>query len=236
MIASCDVSTSGVSQLDSGPDVGARDSSVQALAELRVLNLSPGGPNFDLRIGSRPILSVESLGFGHIRAPIELASGTYDFTFLAAGTFTPPLLSLNDRVITSGRTFSLVAFDLGDDAGAFFIENENHVITPNEERVRLVSTVDSLGPLNVLRLADEGDLLLHADMMNGDVSDPLVLPAGELVLGIDKNGDRNADHRFEIPPLPEFGTSIIYIIPNGADVFLFVEASDAELLRFDPSP
>lgn len=234
-IVGCQVPTNGTTTRDAGIDMLSSDAGAPSAVELHVLNLSPGGPNFDLRIGSRPTLSVESLGFGRASSPLLLPSGAYDFTFLSAGTTAPRLLSVSDVVLTTERTFSLVATDLSAAPHAFLIENATHPTVPNEIQARLVSTVDTLGPLNVLLLVDDSESVIYANISNGVVSEALPLPADGFVLGIDKNGDRHTDHRFSLPPLPEFGTSNIYVIPNGADVFLFVEPPNGELLRFDPS-
>ncbi len=201
-------------------------------SQVRVVHLSPGAPDVD--IFANEDRAVEGLAFPDGTDFLTVPVGDYDFAVVPEGG------DLADAVgelegVSLGLNRQYTAFAYGDVADLQVAAFEEDLSDPgNNIRVRAIHAAQGVGQVDIWNITNPNiPGVLFADVSFGDISDPLVVPAGAYTLGIDADNDGQSDFAFELPALVGGAVVNIFAVADDDGPFLVAQFENGDTTRID---
>ena len=195
-------------------------------AALRVVHLSPGAPDVDVFLDGDPRPAVDALRFGRSTPYLDLPTGTYTIDVSAAGgSPESSVLRLEDLAL-GAADYTAVAYGTSD-VRALLLEEPNNVPSGSTS-VRIVHLAEELGPVTVAPI-DSPDTPLADDLAYGTASRVIALPPSAPQVGVDADGDGEADLVFQLPALQADRHQNVFAVADEGGIALAIQSGFGDL-------
>lgn len=200
-------------------------------AALRVVHLSPGAPDVDVFLDGDPRPVVDALRFGRSTPYLDLPTGTYTVDVSAAGgTPDSSVLRLDDLEL-GAADYTAVAYGTSE-VRALLLEEPGNVPSGSTS-VRIVHLAEELGPVTVAPI-DSADTPLASNLAYGTASRVIALPPSAPQVGVDADGDGEADLVFQLPALQANRHQNVFAVEDEGGIALAIQSGFGDLTFVRP--
>lgn len=199
-------------------------------AALRVVHLSPGAPDVDVFLDGDPRPAVDALRFGRSTPYLDLPTGTYTVDVSAAGgTPDTSVLRLEDLEL-GAADYTAVAYGTSEVRALLLEEPAN--VPGGSTSVRIVHLAEELGPVTITPI--DGDTPLTENLAYGTASRVIALPPSAPQVGVDADGDGEADLVFQLPALQANRHQNVFAVEDEGGIALAIQSGFGDLAFVRP--
>jgi hypothetical protein len=202
-----DTSSTDTSSEDSGTDTstedtGSEDTGSTGTASVRVLHLSPDGPDVDIFVDDAAEPAVTNLGIGESTPYVTLPAGTHRLRVAPEGEGASAAVIDVSPELAAGASYSAVAIGRVAAIEPLFLTDDTSGLASDKIRVQVVHAASAVGQVDIWNLTGgtASPLLENVDFGKHAVLPDL--PAGVYRVGVDVDNDANPDVTFTLPNLP----------------------------------
>ncbi len=233
-----DTTTDDSDDTTTGPDTDDTDGTTgepEAVAEIRVLHLSPDAPNVDVYVNGDGTPAIVDLAFELGTAYIELPPDTYTFDVAPTGTsIDDSVLTVADLQLDEDMRYSAVAYDFVDNITALALVDDEADIDAGETRLQISHTAAGVPEVD---LYDLGSQLAVVEDLGFGTTQTIDVPNGELRIGLDVNNDAAPDLLYVVPDLGGGINVNVYAVNDGVVApYLIAHLPNGDTARIDPTP
>lgn len=211
--------------------LGCAGSSSGDDAALRVVHLSPGAPDVDVFLDGDTRPAVDALRFGRSTPYLDLPAGNYRVDISAAGGSPDTSVLRLDDITLDASDYTAVAYGTSD-VRALLLEEPGNV-PAGSTSVRIVHLAEELGPVTVAPI-DSADTPLAEDLAYGTSSRVITLPPSAPQVGVDADGDGEADLVFQLPALEANRHQNVFAVEDEGGIALAVQSGFGDLTFVRP--
>jgi len=188
-----------------------------ALAQLRVLHLSPDAPNVDIFVNGDPTAAIADLSFLQGTGYFEVAAGSYTFDIAPFGAgIDASVLNIPGLALMSGSSYSAVAYGRVAQLTAMALTDDSAGLAGDRIRVQVAHAASAVGEVDIWNITGGQATALLENVPFGAAAVLPDLPVASYDVGIDANNDGVPDLTYTIPELPG-GTFVNLFAVSDAD-------------------
>lgn len=165
--------------------------------DVRVLHLSPDASAVDVFVDNAQPAAITGLNFTEGTGYVALPPGMTNVKVSPAGTTPNDAVLDVDLDLMQGRKYSAVAIDELAAIGALALVDDDRNIAPGDVRLQVVHAAAAVGDAKIRAL----NLKTTIGTLPFGGSTVVDVPAGELKVGLDADGDNRWDFTFDVPDL-----------------------------------